>query len=155
MQGLTRHQEQLYIIGAILAIVGSFLPWVVEGDFVSYWTWGIQIKHLEIEKCLKGLYDCPLKDNGGFLILLLSITVVLLVFRTPTFLKHPRVWVVACTAILVLLSLYHLGKVWVQHLKAAGMIGAPEPRIGLFMVLCGSLLMCGVAMANYRRYRTA
>ena len=91
----------LYLIGAILAIVGSFLPWWCEGDLI----W----------RCYKGISLYPwvnnwLQDNGGLLIVLLSMAIVGLAFRPPRFVKRSAIWNVVCGATLTLLSAYYVGR---------------------------------------------
>jgi hypothetical protein len=139
---MTRQTRVLYFIGAILTIAGSFLPWWCEGDLIWY--------------CYKGIYLCLwvdswLQDNGGLLVVLLSVAIVGLAFRPPRLIKRPVIWNVAFGAVLTLLSIYHIRRWLVRYVKLAEAIGAPVIRIGLVMVALGSVLLLSAALVEYRR----
>jgi hypothetical protein len=118
----------LLIFGIILTLLGSFLPWRREGDFVSYWTYGIRV------------YP-TLKDNGGLLIVLLTLIMIILAFLRLTFVEKPLVWSILVSLVLVFDSAFHIGKLLIARTSAAGAIGAPTIQIGLVMVSIGSLLL--------------
>lgn len=82
-------------IGASLAILGSFLPWEVAGDFVSSWTYGIRVFPV-------------VRDSGGFLIVSLTLIFVLLTLRPPNFIKNTILWKFIVSALLQL----HLSRLW-------------------------------------------
>jgi len=160
MQTSSRSSKMLYIIGAILTISGSFLPWVQGGDLIPYWENGIDFDHLEIHECFqveklfKGLYYCPIEDNGGLVVVLASLATVLLVFRPPATLKRQNEWIVLCSGAVVFLTLRYLVPLLIYRPQHAE-IGAPVPQSGLFMVFIGSLLMFDIAIWDYRRSRMA
>lgn len=120
--------KTLFIIGAILTLVGSFLPWRREGDFVSYWTYGIRIYPV-------------LKDSGGLLIMLLTLIVTMLIFRPPGFIGKPFIWGILISLVLVFDSTFHIVKLLIDRKNAVGVIGAPAIQIGLVMVPIGSMLL--------------
>jgi hypothetical protein len=132
----------LYIIGAALTIVGSFLPWQREGDFVSYWTCGI---------CLRPYF----KDNGGLLIVFLSAAVLSLVLLSPRLAERSTIWSIVFGVVLVLASGYHIARWLVRRIEANGVIGAPALQIGLVIALLGSSLLLATALLHHsKRWRS-
>lgn len=128
--------KTLFIIGVILTLAGSFLPWRREGDFVSYWTYGIRI------------YPA-IKDNGGLLVVLLTLIVIMLIFRPPNFLEKPLIWSILLSLSLVFNSVFHVSKLFISRANAIGVIGAPTIQIGLVMVSIGSILLLFTAVLYY------
>ncbi len=130
-----------YIVGAILTIAGSWLPWWCGGDLI----WD----------CTKGIYIWPkaywFVDNGGLLIVFLSAATIGLVFRSPRFVRNPVIWAVACAAMLTLASIYQIGRWLVERAAAGGVIGAPVLRYGLVMVLLGSLVLLAATLQHNRK----
>jgi hypothetical protein len=120
--------KALFILSSIFILIGSFLPWRREGDFISYWTHGIQI------------YPSA-KDNGGFLIVLLTLFVIILVFRPPQFIGNRASWNIGLAIILVLDAFVQVGKLLLDRRSAIGLVGAPVIQVGLVMVLIGSMLL--------------
>jgi hypothetical protein len=136
-----------YTIGTILNILGSFLPWSCEGDFVWVCTKGIRIyAHWSPEFKTYPWFE----DNGGLVIILLSLVIVGLAARAPGFIKRPAVWSVVCAAILILASIYHIGRWILRGIEMRGVIGAPVPTVGLGFVFLGS---CILLIATFRHYR--
>ncbi len=127
-----------YIIGFVLTVIGSLLPWKVEGDFIPIWTNGIRI------------YP-SIKDNGGLIIILLSLFVVWLAFRPPTFIEKPSQWTVGLSSIIIVDAVIHIIKVMISHEVARGSTGAPTIHIGLIMVLVGSIMLLVTSVINYHR----
>ncbi len=130
--------KTLFIMGAILTLAGSFLPWRREGDFISYWTYGIRIYPV-------------LRDSGGLLIVLLTIIVIMLVLRPPDFIGKPLFWVILLSLVLVFDSAFHIGKLLIDRTNAIGVIGASAIQIGLVMVSIGSILLLLSAVIYYFR----
>ena len=126
-------QRNLLLLGAVLAIIGSFLPWEIEGDFVSYWRYGIQIFPV-------------FADNGGILVLLLSISIIGLVFRSEGFVKSPAKWIFISAISLFIISAYHVVDWFVRRIASNGMVGAPAIKIGLILVGIGSILILVIAI---------
>lgn len=122
--------------GAFLTILGSFLPWEREGDFISYLTYGLHIFP-------------TLKDNGGLIIVLLSLSVLMLIFRPPKFIEKPLILSIVASLTLVLVCAFHITKLLISHANAAGVIGTPTIEIGLIMVSIGSILYLFAAVACY------
>jgi len=129
----------LLVCGAILTMTGSFLPWQREGDFVSYLTYGIHISPFSFD------------DNGGLLIILLSVCVLICIFQPPKFIKKPLVWSIAFSFILVLLSAFQISKVLISRIQASGVIGAPMIEVGLIMVSLGSTLILWASWSHYKK----
>lgn len=130
--------KTLFIVGTVLTLMGSFLPWRREGDFVSYWSYGIHI------------YP-SIKDNGGLLIVLLTIIVIMLVFWPPAFIEKPLIWNILFSLTLVFASVFHVGKLLIDRANAIGVIGAPAIQIGLVMVSIGSILLLVSVGLHYFR----
>jgi hypothetical protein len=132
-----RFPKLLLVLGATLAIVGSFLPWVVAGDFVSYQHAGLAVR-----------FD-PLflfYDNGGLLIVLLSIVVIGIVLCRPF--RRQKAVILISALCLVAAVAYQ----WIDLAIAnsAGYIGAPEPLIGFGAIALGAILALVAAVLNYR-----
>jgi hypothetical protein len=117
-----------FIIGAIFAVLGSFLPWKQEGDFLSFWTYGIQI-------------NPNIKDNGGLVIVMLIVVLVALNFRSPNIITRPINWCIPISFIIFAISIYHLINLYISRRIIGNIIGAPVIQIGLIMVLIGSTLI--------------
>jgi hypothetical protein len=120
--------KTLFIIEAILTLIGSFLPWRREGDVVLYLTYGINIFP-------------AIKDNGGLLIVFLTVILVILIFRPPDFIEKPITWSIFLSLALVFDSIFQIGKLFIDHANAIGVVGAPMIQIGLVMVSTGSFLL--------------
>jgi hypothetical protein len=112
----------------------------MEGDLISYWTPGIRIYPI-------------IKDHGGFLIVLLSLAIIVLVFRPNKFIKNPLIWSIVLGFALVLDTVYQIGKLSLNHAEARGEIGAPMIQIGLIMVSIGSILLFITSVSNYFKPR--
>ena len=121
----------------ILTMIGSFLPWQRNGDFVSYWTYGVQI------------YP-SMKDNGGLLIVLLTSLVILLTFLPSNSIEKIATWNVFVGLLLIFISIFHIGKLLVIRSNAIGIVGAPTIQFGLIMVFIGSILLLLSAVSNLK-----
>ena len=119
-------KRSLFIVSIILIIVGIFLPWEVWGDFLLTWRYGIQIFP-------------AFADDGGLVFLLVSIILIGLIFRTPSFVRRPTIWIMPCAVALVIISGYHIIDLLLRRIASNGIIGAPEIKIGLVFVALGSL----------------
>jgi hypothetical protein len=131
--------KTLFTIGAVLILGGCFLPWRREGDFVSYWTYGIRI-------------NPGFKDSGGLLIMALTVIVIILFFRPPDFIRKPYIWGILLSLALVFDSAFHIGKLLLDRANAIGVIGAPSIQIGLVMVSIGSIVLLISSIINYFRW---
>jgi hypothetical protein len=125
-------QRNFLLLGALLVILGSFLPWEVEGDFLSHWRYGIQ-------------FFPVVADHGGMIVLLFGILILGLVFRSEGIVKYPVKWILASAIALCILSAYHIVDWLVRRNSAHGIVGAPAIRIGLIMVGIGSILLLATA----------
>ncbi len=139
-----RHINWL-MIGVTLTLVGSFLPWVQQGDAISLYIPGIQV--LQRDGC--GL-SAVFEDHGGLLVVLLSFSAAWLRFRTPGRMGPARLGSLVASMVLVLLVLFHIGRVFVAH-AAATYVGAPVVWMGLWVVLAGALLILLTTVRSYRR----
>ena len=121
-------QRNLLLLGSVLVILGSFLPWEIEGDFLSYWRYGIQLFPV-------------FANNGGIAVLLLGILIVSLVFGSQRFVKSPAKWVLTSAIALFIIFTYHIVGWFGHRIASYGMVGAPAISIGLLMVGIGSILL--------------
>ncbi len=126
-------QRNLLLLGTGLVILGSFLPWEVEGDFIAFWRYGIQFFPF-------------LADHGGILVLLFGILIIGLMFRSEGIVKYPSKWILISAIALCILSVYHIGDWLVRRIAANGIVGAPVIEIGLIMVAIGSMLLLATAL---------
>ena len=128
--------RKLFILGSSFALIGSFLPWRRQGDFISDWILGIRIYPY-------------LQDNGGLLIVLLTLAIIVLTVRPVDFIAKPVVWSIVFSFVLVLVSILHLGSLFLDQAKWSGFVGAPVIQIGLIMVLIGSILLLFTTLVSY------
>ncbi len=131
----TAPQRNFLLLGAVLVIVGSFLPWETEGDFVSTWRYGVEILPVFV-------------DNGGLLVSLLGTFIIGLVFRAKDFVKYPAKWVFTSAIVLFIVSAYHIIDGLVRHTASNGVIGAPAIKVGLIVVGIGSMLVLATAIGT-------
>jgi hypothetical protein len=143
-KAMTVRSKTWYVIGAALNIVGSFLPWVRSGDFLSVWTPGISIYWMPAVR----LYPSVI-DNGGFLIVTLSVAIICLAFYVSSLPEQSTIRVIL-GVVLVLASSFQIARWLVSRIMANGEIGAPTPQIGLVMALLGSLLLLSAAWLQHR-----
>lgn len=125
----------LLVIGAVLAFIGSFMPWWVGGDLISYQYVGLAVRFDPLFR---------LYDNGGLPIMLLSIISLLFTLSSPF--KHQKAAIVISALCLVAAVAYQ----WIDLAIAnsAGYMGAP--LIGLEVIALGAILVSVAAVWNYR-----
>lgn len=130
--------KRSFTIGLILTILGSFLPWQEEGDFLFFWTFGIRVFP-------------SFEDNGGLLVLLLGIDLAALIFKPPRSIEEPERWIIVLSVILSLTSIFHIVNWIIDFSRKFGIIGAPMIQIGLIMVFIGSIILLIASLLQYRR----
>ncbi len=126
-------KRNLLLLGALLVIVGSFLPWEIQGDFLPYWRYGIQLFPI-------------FADNGGILVLLLGVLLIGLILHPNSLIKHPTQAVLLCAVALSAISTYHIVDWLARRLSSQGIIGAPEIKVGLILIGIGSLFTLAAAL---------
>lgn len=82
-----------------------------------------------------------LKDNGGFLVVILTLLVTAIVLRSPNIGEKQLVWSILISLTLVIDSIFHIYKLIISRANAGGVIGSPVIQIGLVMVFIGSILL--------------
>ena len=127
-----------FVCGVILTLIGCFLPWQQGGDFISYWTYGIRIFP-------------SFQDNGGLLIILLTLNALMLIFRPLNFITKPLMWSIVSGFVLVLVSFFHIAKLVISRANESGTIGAPMIEVGLVMVSVGSILLLSALLIYYHK----
>jgi hypothetical protein len=125
-----------FIIGVILILAGSFLPWRREGDLISFWSYGIRIFP-------------SIQDNGGLIVVTLTLIVIVLTLRPPNIFGKPLMWSVFICLILVADTIFHIYKLLISRANAGGAVGTPVIQIGLIMVFVGSILLLCSTSAKY------
>ena len=128
------------LCGFVATLLGSFLPWQREGDFVSYLTYGIRIFPV-------------VEDNGGILIALLSLSVLMLILQPLKLIEKPLAWSIVSSLALVLVSTFHVIKLLIDRENAIGVIGAPTIEAGLVLVFIGSILLLFASLSHYINQR--
>jgi hypothetical protein len=128
----------LELVGVSLAVMGSFLPWEREGDFLSYLTYGIRLFPM-------------ISDYGGSLIVLLAIMIFFFILKPPRFTNNPGLWNLILSSILMAISLVFMARGLVHHFSSLGVFGAATLEIGLISVVVGSVLIFSAALPIYRR----
>jgi len=134
---MSTFSRKTFPVAVILTIAGSFLPWQRNGDFISYWTYGVQI------------YP-SMEDNGGLLIVLLTSLVILLFFLPSNFIEKTAACNIFVGLLLVFISTFHIGKLLIIRSNAIGVVGLPTIQIGLIMVFMGSILFLLSAVSNLK-----
>jgi hypothetical protein len=132
-QHFTVLQRNLLLLGVLLVILGSFLPWEVEGDFLPVWRYGLQFFPVFV-------------DHGGILVLLFGIIISGLMFRSEGIVEYPSKWILASAIALCILSAYHIVDWLVRRVAVIGRVGAPVIRSGLILVGLGSILLLATAL---------
>jgi hypothetical protein len=130
-------QKRLCLIGAIICIVGSFLPWEERSGFVSYWRKGIRV---EWGWANGGIIYPIFIDEGGLLIALLCISVIVVIIYKPGFIVRPNLWVSLFAVGVVLSSTYHFVEL-LSRIEVLIYGVNPSLKIGLVIVLFGAWLM--------------
>jgi hypothetical protein len=127
--------RHLFMLGTILAILGCLLPWVVEGDIVSIWTYGIRI-----ELCLV----CSRKiwvEDGWAIPVFICLALAWLPLSDVSSTTKYRFRLLSVMIALLLSTLYLIR--FLVYIAASNpyVIGAPELQIGLPVLIAGTLLM--------------
>ncbi len=125
-----------YVIGFVLIILGCFLPWYGQGDFIFYLTYGVRIFP-------------SVKDDGGLLIVLFSVIVLLLNFRPPSFIRKPLIWSNIFSFVVVIISGIHIIEIITS--PYSGSLSTPVIEIGLIMVAIGSVILLSMSLICYRQ----
>lgn len=140
--------KTLSICGLALTSLGSFLPWQREGDLISYLTYGIRIFPSY------GIRIFPsIVDNGGLLIVSLSLIVGLLTFNPPRFIKKPLIWKIFFSMGLVIDAAINIVKILFVRARSGGAIGASVIEHGLIMVSLGAIILFLTSLTVYFRYK--
>jgi hypothetical protein len=116
------------ILGTILVLIGCFLPWKQEGDLISVWTCGIQIFP-------------TFRDNGGLIVLIITIAMIILKFRPPTVIQRPQSWSILLCVILLITSMIFAVPFLLGLGNTYDSPGTPIIQYGLVLVCTGSLLI--------------
>ena len=125
---MSRRYKTLFIVGLLFSFCGSFLPWQHGGDFLPYWRMGIR-------------FYPNFEDNGGVLIVLLSIIIAYQYFCYPVFSKHSIKWLVLSCVVMAALSFFHFFYWFETFIRERGMVGVPLIQAGLIMVIIGSSIL--------------
>ncbi len=133
---LSNSQRNKFVFATAVIITGCFLPWEMEGDFISHVTHGIQIYPTFV-------------DNGGSLILLFCFYFLALLFPSSSFTNRPTPWLLFNAISLVILSTYNIADLWIRNIASQGIIGAPTIRFGLILMELGALANLGLSVTLF------
>ena len=125
----------VFWIGAVLCLVGIFLPWEVQGEPVNLTVRGIQL----IPR---------LDDHGGFELLMLTGFHILATLRSPQPPEKAGLGYLLSAVLLVLSALYFTGRWFLHNIGYSGTLAVPTLGIGLVMILAGSVLLVTIAMTK-------
>lgn len=124
---MQNNKKRIYSFGFLLTVLGIFLPWKVEGDFLFQRIRGVQ-------------FFPGFEDNGGLVILILSFLITLL-YLFPRFIrKIPRKRLYLLCAVLPFLAIYQITCIIVDSARKIAIVGAPALQFGLILVLIGSCI---------------
>jgi hypothetical protein len=129
----------LGIIGASLTVIGSFLPWEREGDLISVSTYGLRTSQTNVY------------DNGGVLVILLTLLILFLTFNPHYFVKNPNLWNLIASILLMAASLFFMARWLIHYFKSVGITGSASLEIGLIAVMTGSALLLWMTLINNRQ----
>jgi hypothetical protein len=125
----------LFWIGAILCLVGIFLPWEIQGDPILLFTYGIQLFP-------------RMADHGGFEFLLLTVYLIYGTLLSPPPPQKAGLGYLMSAVLLVLSALYFTGRWFLHNITYTGATGAPVIGVGLVLVLVGSVMLVTIAMTK-------
>lgn len=132
-------RKWLYI-GAAAAVIGSFLPWVQQGDLFSIYTCGLRVYWVY------GAQTYPLiDDNGGLLVVLLTLVIVAPLALRSGFTRTSLFVSQSASVALVLRVLFHILKILIARIEAP-YAGAPVVWIGLWLVFASSLFLLNLTL---------
>jgi len=142
-------------IGALLTIVGSFLPWEGAGDVVFYVTNGIRVYLADFKYWITGIHRFPVYDYGGVMVILLTSAILLLAHQRPKFIRNPILWNLNVSVAMMVSSLFFVAR-WLIHRyeysEAYGdALGKPQLMFGLIFVLFGSAILLWRAITIYKQ----
>lgn len=141
----------LEFIGITLTIVGSFLPWERAGGFLGTVTNGIRVDFANFKYWLTGIHEFPVYDNGGLLVILLTLAIVLLAVQPFRFIKNLILWNLVISAVLMVVSLFFVGRWLIHWYEYSNTVEQPALMIGLVWVVLGSALLLWKALMAHRR----
>jgi hypothetical protein len=142
---MAKHSRLLLTVGAVLVILGSFLPWMRHDTFVGI----VSTRGIELYWVPAGWSSLSLRfeDNGGILTALLGLVTAVLFLRPPRFIRRSENWALVCAAILVIVSLYHRAMGWLMYMRTRHVRdGMSYVGAGLYVVILGSSLILVAAL---------
>ena len=145
-----RSLKILEFIGVTLTIVGSFLPWERAGGFLGSVTNGIRVDFANFKYWLTGIHEFPVYDYGGVLVILLTLGIVLLAVQPFRFIKNPNIWNLIVSAVLMVSSLFFVGRWLIHWYEFGNTVEQPSLMIGLIIVVLGSALLLWKALMTYQ-----
>jgi hypothetical protein len=140
----------LEAVGAVLTIVGSFLPWEYSGGCFGQNIPGIRVYLEGFKYWGNGVQTFPVNDHGGVLVIFLTLAIIFLTLHPPRFIKNPILWKLVLSAVLLASSLFFVGR-RVFHVYINNILFEPSSLMfGLFFVVVGSVLLLWEAVKVYR-----
>lgn len=139
-------------LGAALTIAGSFLPWEMGGGFLGLVTYGVRINAAGFKYWVNGMiHEFPVYDQGGLLVILLTVAFILIALHPPRLIRKPNLWNLIISSVLMASSLFFVAR-WALHLYEYGStVEQPTLMLGLVCVVSGSMLLWSRALITYRR----
>lgn len=146
-----RSLKTLEFVGAILTVMGSFLPWEGAGGFLGQVTNGIRVDFASFKFWVTGIHTFPVYDYGGVLVILLTSTIVFLAVRPSRFIRNPILWNLIISMALMVSSLLFVGRWSIHWYEYGNTVEQPTLMIGLFYVVLGSALLLWSAIMAYQQ----
>jgi hypothetical protein len=143
--------KTLEFVGATLTIVGSFLPWERASGFLGLVTNGIRIDVANFKYWITGIHKFPVYDYGGIFVVFLTLVIILLVLHPPGFIEDPVLWNLVVSTVLMVSSLFFVGRGLIHRYEYIGTVEQPTLMIGLICVVLGSVLSLWTAVMTYHQ----
>jgi len=121
-----------------LIAIGVFLPWEVAGDFVPYWTPGVQLSP-------------RVADSGGLAILVCIVLSAWRLGRRSSSRESASRYLRPLSVLIFALLVLQLVDVLRRSAELGGAVGAPVPQIGLYLSMASSLVLTAAAFIKGQR----
>ena len=139
----------LEAIGAVLTIMGSFLPWEYSGGCFGSNITGIRVYLDSVKYWIRGIHTFPVNDYGGVLIILLTLLIIFLSLRRTQFIRKPILWKLVVSAVLSASSLFFVGRGLVHTYATRNLTEPCTLMFGLLFVTLGSVILLWETIKAY------
>ena len=127
---LSTFKRRTYIVGGVLIILGSFLPWWISAGIIGRWIRGFQI--------YPGFF---FEDHGGLLMIACGALIITLLLRNPQPERTLHLWLKLISTISITATLWHLIRFLLLLYKNVGIREPPALAYGFSVVCAGAALL--------------